>query len=242
MGQIGHVSSGFWITLSPISTPVELLSFQFRRQLDTIFTFDTHTITALITSILIYIYLGYRTYKCKKEKEDIKAPYLSLGVYISVILVMCIISIIISQAVLFSRYLFVMTGLYIFWMSFMMTQEKNKFLTIGICAVIVVLGTISNITNIKMHYYHGNEEVYNYIRREIEPDDIFVYSNIGNGGVMAAMFPEHKQYFLCDPSWDVKEAYRAYGPGMETIENLANRKHRLELFRWIYRKNLACRF
>ena len=34
-----------------------------------------------------------------------------------------------------------------------------------------------------------------YIKAEIQEDDIIVYSNIGNGGVIAAFFPENKQYF-----------------------------------------------
>ncbi len=33
------------------------------------------------------------------------------------------------------------------------------------------------------------------MKERIEPDDIIIYSNIGNGGVIAAFFPEHKQYF-----------------------------------------------
>ena len=56
-----------------------------------------------------------------------------------------------------------------------------------------------------------------YIKENIQEDDIIVYSNIGNGGVIAAFFPENKQYFYNGQHWDVEEAYKAYGPGMETI-------------------------
>ena len=55
-GQVAHVESGFWIELE-YSTWIEVLSFQFRRQLDTEFVFDTHTIIALIAALVMYIYI-----------------------------------------------------------------------------------------------------------------------------------------------------------------------------------------
>lgn len=81
-GQIMHVHNGFWIEINPVSTPIELLSFQFRRQLDSKFVFDAHTIIALIASVLLYIYLAFRTYKYKKENTDIKPALLSFFVYV----------------------------------------------------------------------------------------------------------------------------------------------------------------
>lgn len=179
IGQIKHVSNGFWIELNPVSTPVEMLSFQFRRQIDTHFTWDAHTIVALASSILMYIYLGFRAYKCKKDKQEIKPAVLSFAIYASVIVAMFIITIIIWRPIFFSRYLFVVTGLYVFTMAFIMSTEKNKFITIGICGVIVILGTMSNVTNIKMHYNSGNTEVYDYLRENMQEGDIIVYSDIG---------------------------------------------------------------
>lgn len=42
------------------------------------------------------------------------------------------------------------------------------------------------------------------------------------GGVVTAMFPEYRSVFLCDPTWGVDEAYKAYGPGMEIVHNLGD--------------------
>ncbi len=36
------------------------------------------------------------------------------------------------------------------------------------------------------------------------------------------MFPENTQYFLCDPTWGVDEAYKAYKPAMMIVNNLGN--------------------
>ena len=215
LGQIKHVGGGFWIVVGPINTTVEVLSFQFRRQLDTNFEFNIQTIIALVAAILMYAYIGFRAYKCIKEKQNIKPALLSGGVYIGIILIMLVISII--TPILFSRYLMVMTGLYIFTLAFMMATEKKKWVSIIIWTIIVILGTISNVTNILINYDQSNMKQIEYIKENIQEDDIIVYSNIGNGGVIAAFFPENKQYFYNGQHWDVEEAYKAYGPGMETI-------------------------
>lgn len=222
ISQIVHVHNGFWIAMHPIITPIEVLSFQFRRQLETNFMYDAHTIIALISSILLYIYLGYRTYKCKKENTDIKPAILSFGVYVGIIGIMLLISLIIWRPVLFSRYLFVITGLYIFWIAYMFSLEKNKILICAICIIIVILGTLSNITNINLFYNYGNVEVYDYIKDNLKEDDIFLYIDPGVGGVITAMFPDHRSIFMADPTWNIEEAYKAYAPGMKIVYNLGD--------------------
>lgn len=211
--------------MNSVSTPVEALSFQFRRQIDTKFTFDTHTIVALVSAILLYIYLAIKTYKFIKNKTNIKPAVLSFLVYIGVIAIMYIASKVMKQDVFFSRYLFVMTGIYIFCVAYMLSLEKNKIVLGIVCSIIIILGTISNITNIKLYYNKDNISVYGYIREEIKDDDILVYSDVGAGGVVCAVFPDNKQYFLCDPTWEVEEAYKAYGPGMKVVNNLENGDH-----------------
>ena len=231
LGQVNHVRGGFWIVLGALNTTVEVLSFQFRRQLDTNFTMDFHTILALVTSIAMYIYLGYRIYKSKKEKQEIKPAILSMIGYIGVIAIVWIISKIMTP-ILFARYLLVMTGLYIFTLSYLIATEKRKIVTVIICTIVLILGIISNVEDIQINYSKTNLGPMNYIKEEIKKDDIIVYSNIGNGGVIAAFFPEYKQYFLNFDHWDVEEAYKAYSPGMETVESydfLKNYKGRIWL-------------
>lgn len=220
--QIMHVHNGFWIEINPVSTPIEVLSFQFRRQLDSKFSFDAHTIIALVASVSLFIYLGYRTYKYKKDKTNIRPALLSFGIYAGIIGIMLLISLIIWRPVLFSRYLFVITGLYIFWIAYMFSLEKNKILILTICIVIIILGTLSNITNIKLYYDYGNVEIYDYLKENLQEGDIIVYSDVGPGGVVTSMFPEYRSIFLCDPTWNVDEAYKSYSPGMEIVHNLGD--------------------
>ena len=217
-GQVAHVGGGFWISFG-VSTFVEIPSFQFRRQLDTNFVFDANTIIALVAAIAMYVYIGYRMYKAKKEKEEMKPGVFAWVLYLLVIIAVIIISLLMKQSILFARYLLVITGLYAFGLAFFMAKERRKWITIMICAVIFILGCISNITNIMINYDSSNMKQIEYLKENIEPKDIIVYSNIGNGGVIAAFFPENKQYFYNGAYWDVEEAYKAYGPGMETIYN-----------------------
>ncbi len=230
MGQLRHVGGGFWISLGWPNTPVEVLSVQFRRQLDTVFSFDLMTILALVVAILIYIYIGRKIYKLKKENKDLTPVILSLAVYLGVIGIILIISIV--MPLLYSRYLVVITGLYIFTLAFVIAKEENKNIILLICAVVLALGIKSNIDNVNFNYYPENLKVYDYIDENIQEGDIIVYSNIGNGGVVAAYFPEYEQYFLNFDHWDVEEAYKAYGPGMKTVTDwsfLENYKGRIWL-------------
>lgn len=216
IGQVHHVGGGFWISLG-INTLVEVPSFQFRRQLDTNFAFNAQTIISLVTSLLLYCYIGYKIFKAKKGKEEIKPGILGMVVYYGVILLYLIVSI--ASPVLFSRYLFAITGIYIFILAFFMAKEKKKVITLIICFVILIMGTVSNISNILINYDETNMKQIEYLKENIEPNDIIIYSNIGNGGVIAAFFPENTQYFINGSHWDVVEAYKAYGPGMTTVDD-----------------------
>lgn len=218
--QIKHVHEGFWIEIHPISTPVRLLSFQFLRDLGDKFVFDANTIAGFTISILLYIYLGFKTYKLKKAKKDIKPAYLAFFIYAGVIILMFIASLLIQRPVFFARYLFVMTGLYIFWIAYLLSLENNKIVMGIICTVIVVISSICNIMNIQYFGYKENVEVYSYLEENLKEGDLIIYSDVGPGGVMAAVFPEVDQVFLNDPTWDIDEAYKAYAPAMKISHNL----------------------
>lgn len=219
--QLVHVGGGFWITLDPIITPVEVLSFQFRRNLGTSLPLKASAIISLLVAILMYIYIAYCSRKAKKENQDTKPGALAIKIYIAVILLMLLASII--SPILFSRYLFVLTGLYIFALAFFMAKEKRTWVTVLICAIILVLGIYSNVMNTKVNYDDSNMKQIEYLKENVKPDDILIFSNMdggfGVGGVVSAFFPENKQYFYDAYYWNVEEAYKAYAPGMQTVYN-----------------------
>lgn len=138
----------------------------------------------------------------------------------------------IVSPILFSRYLFVMTGLYIFALSFFIAKEKRVWIIVFICLIILILGIYSNVTNFKLNYDDSNMKQIEYLKENVKPNDILVYSNIdggfGVGGVVSAFFPENEQVFYDAYHWNVEEAYKAYSPGMRTIyslEDVLNGEH-----------------
>ena len=215
--QLKQVGSGYWIQLSLIGTTVDVLSFQFKNQVDSNFMNDAKALAALIVSIAIYIYLIIKAYKLKKNGESLKPVALSTGIYIGVIVIILLVSMI--SPILYARYLLVMTGLYIFTLSFIISKEKNKIVAGIIISITLILAILGNIQNVKENYNKENSEVYDYISSEIKEDDIVLYSKIGNGGIIATYFPNNKQYFMNLEHWGVEEAYKAYLPAMETKEN-----------------------
>ena len=211
--QIQHVHGGYWITLDPIKTPIDILSFHFRAfELDN----SIYTILGVIIASLLYIYLGIRTYKYKKANEDIKPMKLGFGIYFGVILIAVLVTIVIWRPILTSRYLLIMTGMYIFGLAYMLGKEKNKILLSVVLISIVMLGTFTSVRYINENYDETNLSAYNYIKENIRDDDIFIYTYFGNCGVMSVKFSENTHILICSNGWQREEkAYSAYAPAMK---------------------------
>ncbi len=147
----------------------------------------------------MYIYLGIKAYKYIKAKVDIKPAILSFGVYVGVIAIMLLISLI-WQPILFSRYLFVITGLYIFWIAYMLSKEVNIWVLFVIYILIVVLGTMSNVENINLYYNKENIDVYDYIGSELQEGDIIIYSDVGPRRSYGSNVPRKYTIFSMRPN------------------------------------------
>lgn len=204
IGQLKRVGGGFWIKLEFPQILIDIVNFQFKGNLN-------ETI-AIIFSVILYIYIAYIIVKKLKKKEEIKYGIIPMLVYGTVILVVSIASIV--SPILYARYLFTITGLLIFSISYFIGKENNKYLICIICTIIVIMSVINNISNIKENYDSSNEGAIKYIKENLSDNDIIIYSNINNGGVIAASIKENKQYFLNLENWTIEEAYKAYEPQM----------------------------
>ena len=81
--------------------------------------------------------------------------------------------------------------------------------------------SLMNLISVKEENYDkSNAEPVNYLKENLQPDDVILYSNINNGGVIAALVDTNKQYFLNLENWSVEEAYKAYSPQMEVAESI----------------------
>ena len=188
---------------------IDLINFQFKGNLQ-------ETVPTIFATILM-IYVIYLIIKNIKKKEDIKPGIIPLVIYLFVIIAMAIFSII--SPILYPRYLFTITGLLIFTISYFLTKEDNKFAIGAICGIVIVFSLMNSISLKEENYDQSNNKAIEYLREELKPDDIIVYSGINEGGVVAALIDTNKQYFLNVEDWGIEEAYKAFAPQMGVVNN-----------------------
>ncbi len=219
VSQLNSISKGFWIGFTFPDTIFELLAGQFIGNLN-------YKLLISILTICLYIYLGIKLYKYKGDKMPAK---LSIGIYVSVIIAAIIMTIVLHTSILYYRYLFVITGFYIFAISFILSKEENNKVIWIICAIITAIGTMNNIRMIQDAYSNSNFEQHEYLQENIQSGDKIIYKEIGHGSTIALYFTENEQYFYNPENWNVEEAYKALGNHMqiytnsEEIENLEGR-------------------
>ena len=225
--QLSNVSSGYWIGFSFPKTPMELLSSQLAGYVKT--SDYTGLLVPTVLALELYAYIIYKTYKYAKAKEDLTSFKWSVIVYFAVILAAIIITALMKTSILYYRYLFVITGLYIFAVSFILGKEENKIEIVAILSVIAILGVYNNIVMMKDNYYYSNQEPIKYLNENVKEGDTIVYADFGGGSVVAVQFADNQVYFYNADNWGVEEAYKAFGPNYEVkvtkdfIDNCSNR-------------------
>lgn len=220
LGQMKQMSSThFWIYLKFPDTIIEFLTFQFTGNLEK--TKYTSDIYAILFSIVILGYLIYVVIKNIKDKnKDNIATILSIIIYAGVIVGACIMSVILNTPIIYARYMLCVTGLFIFLMSYTIAKKGNKYITIIICALCILTGSLIILNLCKDNYDKTNQEPFAYLRENVEEGDILVCSNEGSGFVVSANFPDNFLYFYDESFWNVEEAYKAFGKNMKTIYSL----------------------
>lgn len=212
--QLKQVSGGFWIGFTFPETLMEILSSQFIGNLKYIIGF--------IASIIIYAYFGYRVYKSKKNKEECMPGVLAISIYASVILAAIIVTVALGTSIVYYRYLFVITGLYIFFMSYFIGKEKNKYIISLVVVLTLGLSIWCNYKQITEVYDKSNMIQITYLKENVKQDDIFVFdeSNFGTGSVVALNFTNHKQIYYNPSNWHIEKAYAAFGEQLQVYTNL----------------------
>ena len=215
--QLSNVSSGYWIGFSFPKTPMELLSSQLAGYVKT--SDYTGLLVPTVLALELYAYMIYKTYKYAKAKEDLNSFKWSVIVYFAVILAAIIITALMKTSILYYRYLFVITGLYIFAISFILGKEQNKVEIVSILSVIAILGIYNNVGLMQENYSKTNMEPINYMKENIKEGDTIAFANLGGGFVLSIHFADNQVYFYNADNWGVEEAYKAFGPNYDTVVN-----------------------
>ena len=223
--QIGQVSSSFWIYVTP-DLLLELFTFYFTGNLkDTIYISIP---IAIIWSLFIEIYLiclYLKDLKKLKKKEnnhkELSPAILAISIFLSVILIVCMISLVIWRPIIYARYMLCAFGLFMFFMSFTIVKKGNKYINFIICTVSLLLSLYINISFININYSSENLAPFEYIREDISKDDIILVSNEGSGFIVIANFLHNTSYFYDQQKWNVEAAYKAFGDNQHTVYDLA---------------------
>lgn len=197
--------NGFWISLGP-ETIIQIGSLLFSGSL--------YAWIGFIISLFVYGYLIYLIRK--EEKENIKPVRYALLVIVLLILASLIMSVILWSPILYYRYLTVVAGLMIFAISYMFAKSAKTSILYTFIAITILTTIPSNIIMISHNYDKSNNEPIDFIKNNIQENDVIVYPGIGTGAIMSAKFPQYKQYFYNAEDWGVEEAYKAFGPAMQT--------------------------
>lgn len=130
-------------------------------------------------------------------------------------------NVILKTPILYYRYLFVITGLFIFYISYFLGKESNKYIILSICLITLVLGGCSNYMHIKEVYDKSNMTQIAYLKENVNPNDTIVYDEdyYGTGSVISLNFENNKQYLYNPSDWGVEEAYRAFGDNLKICTN-----------------------
>ncbi len=197
--QYSKVVKGFWIS-------VEYPDILFRI-LDSNFSGVISNILVLIFAILITIYIIlslFKMYKNSNNKTNILYVLIPLLIYISVIIFALLASII--RPVFITRYMLPMLGLYVFSLSYILSNEKNKWIPLCIISFLAILSIYNSYLVLNNVYTKDNEKIKEIVAANIEENDIILFSDIGTGSIISTYFTDYKSYFYNKDNWDVEES------------------------------------
>ena len=215
LGQLQSVSKGFWITLTFPGTLIEILNMQFVGTLP--------TTIGLIFAIAVILYLIYiYVFKIRKQKEkiDMKPAVIPFLIYVGIILIALGISLCMQSVILLYRYLLILTGLFIFGITYIVSKDNNKYRVAIFCIIVLICSLFSNIGLINGNYDTRNNTFLSYLDQNIKQDDIILYSDAISGAVVTTYFGDNQSYFYDKNHWNVEEAYKAYAPSMKIIYSI----------------------
>ncbi len=213
LSQMESISHGFWIGFTFPTTIYEILGCQMNGTLNT----TKDLAIGFSINMLLFISLVIVAFKNRNNKEfNFKPAKYAIIIYFSVILAALIITVILWTSILYYRYLFVITGLYIFAVSYVLAQSDSKYLIAAVCIVVLILGIHNNIIQIRDNYAKENNEPFKYLNENVQDGDVFVFNEVGSGFVCASIFTDNDHYFYNKENWGVEEAYKAWAPQMET--------------------------
>lgn len=213
--QALRVSGGFWIKVKYPDVIFDILSFNFTGMIESKII---KAIIFIVASLLI-VYIAINIIKNKKKDKNISVCIWAISIYFGVIILSLLLSFVTD--IFTTRYTLPMIGLLVFAISYVCSLENKKWVLISFMSIIVILFGISTYNVYLENYDNSNKKLEDEINNVVQEGDILIYREIGAGSVVAIKYPNNKQYYYNAYHWTVEEAYKAYAPQMETVEDLS---------------------
>ena len=222
ISQTKVVSKGFWIKFP---TPLNVIEFIYTGNIGEGSVPKYLSIPFSLISIAFLVYLIVKNWKrisiktkFPKTKETKTTKVIAL-IWATIILIMCLASLIMKQSVFYQRYLFTLMGLFLIGLSILLSGENKKIIA-TYCLCILIISTILNINLINTNYDYTNKEPMTYLKSELQQNDWILISDQDYSGYIcvAALLNDFSKVINYDVNnWNIKEAYKCYG---DTILNL----------------------
>lgn len=222
ISQTKVVSKGFWIKFP---TPLNVIEFIYTGNIGEGSVPKYLSIPFSLISIAFLIYLIVKNWKRNsiktkfpKTKETKTTKVIAL-IWVTIILIMCLASLIMKQSVFYQRYLFTLMGLFLIGFSILLSGENKKIIA-TYCLCILIISTILNINLINTNYDYTNKEPMIYLKSELQQNDWILISDQDYSGYIcvATLLNDFSKVINYDVNnWNIKEAYKCYG---DTILNL----------------------
>lgn len=221
MGQFTS-TDGYWIGAPDF---LDILEFQFTGNLGGelhIAEFLAWPFTIIFVAYIIFNFIKYW------KDEEIKTSKILLGLYISIVAFVGVISLI-KVPILYARYFLTMTGILILMFTILMSHDKSKVRVTVICTLTVIISLVANINLINDNYDPSNTKPMEFLISDMQEGDIFVTDNVGSGFVLVTekQISYDRVYFWDRAHWNVEEAYKAYGKTIWDINDLKDYKGRI---------------
>ena len=234
ISQTKVVSKGFWVKFP---TPLNVIEFIYTGNIGEGSVPKYLSIPFSLISIAFLVYLIVKNWKRNSIKTKFPKTKEMLGtrttisttaiittkvialIWVTIILIMCLASLIMKQSVFYQRYLFTLMGLFLIGFSILLSGENKKIIA-TYCLCILIISTILNINLINTNYDYTNKEPMTYLKSELQQNDWILISDQDYSGYIcvATLLNDFSKVINYDVNnWNIKEAYKCYG---DTILNL----------------------
>jgi hypothetical protein len=221
INQIMRVSGGFWISINYKNLMYDILGFFLKGNLQDIFVFY------MILFVLTFFFIGLFKLASNKtdENKSKKLSFISITLIIFALPVLIGLILSISRPIFTPRYLMPMSGFILVALSISIgnlykDKAEVKNLAVIFLSVVLVVSIANSCLIFNENYNQSNQTFINDIKENLEPNDIFIISEVTLSGLFPIYFPNNESYFYNEGGWST-EAYKAYEPQMKCITDLS---------------------